>query len=53
MFFVIGVVLVFATVFGGFIAAGGQLDAVIEAAPMELVIILGSGIGAMVSGCSW
>ncbi|MBN8646520.1 MAG: flagellar motor stator protein MotA [Caulobacterales bacterium] len=52
MFFVIGVVLVFATVFGGFIAAGGQLDAVIEAAPMELVIILGSGVGAMVVGNS-
>ncbi len=48
MFFVVGLAIVFITVFGGFIMAGGDLAPVIEAAPLELVIIVGSGIGAMV-----
>jgi len=42
----IGVVVVFATVFGGFALAGGHFEIIIHAAPYELLIILGSAIGA-------
>ena len=43
---IVGIIVVFVMVFGGFLAAGGHLDVVIEAAPFELIIILGSGLGA-------
>lgn len=52
MFLAIGIVVVFAMVFGGFIASGGHLDAVIEAAPMELVMIFGSAVGATITANS-
>jgi len=42
----IGVVVVFATVFGGFALAGGHFEIILRAAPYELLIILGSAIGA-------
>ena len=47
-----GVVMVFVMVFGGFMLAGGHFDVIIQAAPLELVIILGSGIGAFIIGNS-
>ncbi|CAN5399745.1 flagellar motor stator protein MotA [soil metagenome] len=46
MFQIIGVVLLFAFVFGSFIMSGGKLDVVIEAAPHELMCILGAGIAS-------
>jgi chemotaxis protein MotA len=46
MFFFIGLLVVFATVFGGYIAAGGKMAPIIKAAPIEIVIILGAAIGA-------
>lgn len=48
MFFIVGLAIVFITVFGSFLLSGGDLAPVIEAAPLELVCIVGSGIGAMV-----
>jgi chemotaxis protein MotA len=45
-----GVVMVFLMVFGGFMLAGGKFDVIIKAAPFELIIILGSGIGAFMIG---
>ena len=43
MFQVIGVVLLFALVFGSFIISGGNMGVIIEAAPHELMAILGAG----------
>src|SRR5689334_11224063 len=42
----IGLVMVFGLVFGGYIISGGKIEIVIEAAPHELVMILGAAIGA-------
>jgi chemotaxis protein MotA len=50
MFQIIGIVVVFAMVFGGFMLAGGHFDVIIRAAPFELMIILGAAIGAMLIG---
>lgn len=45
---IVGIVFIFATVFGGFLAAGGKLGPIISAAPFELIIILGAAIGAFI-----
>ncbi len=46
MFQIIGIVLLFALVFGSFIISGGNLGVIIEAAPHELMAILGAGVAA-------
>jgi len=46
MFQIIGIVLLFGTVFGSFIMTGGKIGVVLEAAPHELMAILGAGIAA-------
>src|ERR1700709_171645 len=46
MFQIIGLVMLFGTVFGSFIISGGKIGVVIEAAPHELMAILGAGIAA-------
>src|ERR1700761_8986649 len=43
----IGIVLLFGLVFGSFIMTGGNMGVVIEAAPHELMCILGAGIGGL------
>ena len=43
MFFVIGAVIVFASVIGGYVAPGGHLDVLWQ--PFEFVIIFGASIG--------
>ena len=48
MFVIIGTVIVFGAVIGGFIAAGGHLAVLIQ--PFELLIIGGAAVGAFVSG---
>jgi chemotaxis protein MotA len=53
MFQIIGIVVVFAMVFGGFLLAGGQLDVILEAAPHEMIIIFGAAIGAFLIGNSF
>jgi chemotaxis protein MotA len=52
MFLIIGILLVFGMVFGGYALAGGHFEVLIKAAPIELMIILGSAIGAFVIGNS-
>jgi len=44
----IGIVMVFVMVFGGYTAAGGHLEIIIEAAPFEFTIIVGAALGAFV-----
>jgi len=48
MLLLFGIIFVFACTFGGYIAMGGKMAIIIKAAPLELVVILGSGIGAFV-----
>jgi chemotaxis protein MotA len=48
MFLVIGLLVVFGMVFGGFMLAGGHFEVIIKAAPMELMMIGGAALGAMI-----
>ena len=43
---IIGLVLIFVMVFGGYIAAGGKMPIILHALPYEMVIILGAAVGA-------
>lgn len=42
----VGVLVVFAMVFGGFIIAGGHMSVIIKSAPIEMMIIGGAALGA-------
>ncbi len=53
MFQIIGVVVVFVMVFGGFLLAGGRFDVIAHAAPHEMIIIGGAGVGAFLIGNSF
>ena len=52
MFQIIGIVVIFASVFGGFLAAGGKIDVVLEAIPFEGTEIVGAAIGSFLLGNS-
>jgi chemotaxis protein MotA len=53
MFQIIGVVVVFAMVFGGFMLAGGHFEVIAQAAPFEFMMIGGAGAGAFLIGNSF
>src|SRR6218665_1212020 len=53
MFQIIGIVVVFAMVFGGFMLAGGHFDVIIKAAPFEFMMIGGAAVGAFLIGNSF
>jgi len=46
MFQIIGIVLLFALVFGSFIMSGGNIGVILHAAPHELMAILGAGVAS-------
>ena len=46
MFQIIGLLVVFGMVFGGFALAGGTFDVIIKAAPFEMMMIGGAGVGS-------
>ena len=48
MFVIIGIVVVFACVLGGYVAMGGKLGVLWQ--PFEVVIIVSAAIGAMIVG---
>ena len=50
MFLGIGILVVFAAVFGVFAVEGGNFEVIGEAAPMEFMMIFGSAIGALIVG---
>ncbi len=52
MYVVIGIVILFVMVFGGFAITGGALGPVMEAIPHEMLIIGGAAVGAIVTGNS-
>ncbi len=47
MFQIIGILVVFGMVFGGFILAGGQLAPILHSAPYEMMMIGGAAVGAL------
>lgn len=47
MFQIGGMIFVFATVFGGYVLAGGKFDVILHALPYEGTQILGAAIGAL------
>jgi len=48
MFGIIGIVTVIATVFGGYLLAGGKMGIILKALPFEMIMICGAAIGAFV-----
>ncbi|MBI1402545.1 MAG: flagellar motor stator protein MotA [Porphyrobacter sp.] len=52
MFVAVGIVVLLAMVFGGFILAGGAMGPVLEALPLEFMIIGGAAMGATLIGNS-
>ena len=50
MFQIIGIVVVFAMVFGGFTLAGGKFDVIAKALPFEMMMIGGAAVGAFQIG---
>jgi chemotaxis protein MotA len=52
MFQIIGLVVLFGCVFGSFLMSGGKLPVIIEAAPHELMAILGAAVAAFLIGNS-
>lgn len=47
---IIGIVLTFVLVFGGYIHAGGKIEIILAALPHELTMIMGAAIGAFLLG---
>lgn len=52
MFQIIGIVIIFVMVFGGFILAGGHMSVILKALPFELMMIGGAALGAFLIGNS-
>ena len=50
MFQIIGIVVVFVMVFGGFSLAGGHFDVILKALPFEMMMIGGAAVGAFLIG---
>ena len=42
----VGIVVVFAMVFGGYLAAGGKMGIILKSLPYEMTMILGAAVGA-------
>ena len=47
---IIGIIVVFGMVFGGFILSGGQMEPIIASAPLEFMMIMGAAVGALLIG---
>jgi len=50
MFQIVGLLVLFGMVFGGFVWAGGHFDVIMEALPHELMMIGGAALGATLIG---
>lgn len=44
----VGIIVVFVTVFGGFMIAGGHISVILKSAPIEMMIIGGAALGAYI-----
>ena len=47
---IIGILVIFVMVFGGYLAAGGKLGIILKALPFEMMMIGGAAVGAFVIG---
>lgn len=47
---IIGIVVIFAMVFGGYLASGGKMAIIVKSLPYEMIIIGGAAVGAFVIG---
>lgn len=45
---ILGIVVIFVMVFGGYLASGGHLDLILHSLPYEMTMILGAAIGAFI-----
>jgi chemotaxis protein MotA len=52
MFQIIGVIVVFVMMFGGFMFAGGNFDVILKSLPAEMMMIMGAAMGAFLIGNS-
>ncbi|MEO0412605.1 MAG: flagellar motor stator protein MotA [Pseudomonadota bacterium] len=52
MFIIVGLIIVFVTVFGGFTLAGGKFGIILKALPTEMMMIFGAAVGAFMMGNS-
>ncbi|GAB4306512.1 MAG: flagellar motor stator protein MotA [Roseovarius sp.] len=50
MIVIVGIVVIFVMVFGGYVAAGGKLAIILHSLPFELMMISGAAIGAFLIG---
>ena len=48
MFGIIGIVVTFVMVFGGYLAAGGKLGIIAKSLPYEMMMIGGAAVGAFI-----
>ena len=46
MIAIIGIIVVFVMVFGGYLAAGGKMGIILKSLPFELTMIMGAAVGA-------
>lgn len=46
MFGIVGIVVTFAMVFGGYILAGGKMGVILHALPFEMMMIMGAAVGS-------
>lgn len=53
MLALVGIIVVFAMVFGGYAAAGGNLEIILHALPHELMVIGGAGVGSFLLSNDW
>ncbi len=49
---IIGIIMIFVMVFGGYIEAGGKMEIILEALPHEMIVIGGATIGSFLLGNS-
>jgi chemotaxis protein MotA len=49
---IVGIIMIFVMVFGGYIAAGGKMGIILHSLPFEMIIIGGATVGAFLLGNS-
>ena len=49
---IVGIIMIFALVFGGYVAAGGKMAIILHSLPYEMIIIGGATVGSFLLGNS-
>jgi chemotaxis protein MotA len=47
---IIGIIIIFVMVFGGYVEAGGKMEIIMEALPHEMIVIGGAAVGSFLLG---